>query len=546
MRKFRSLTIALLKNNLNFISDGKDNKAKRIGMYLLLAVCFIPVLGFLYFMFSTYFEAYSVLSQAGTVLAIGFFISAFLIFFFSLFIIPGVFYFSKDHETLLTLPIKPHTILAAKFTNCLVYDYTFAIFVMLPLAIAYAQNLPFGIWELLCFIFITMTLPIIPLIYSSIITMLVMRFVPFAKNKDVFNMISGVFIVALALGFSFYTNTLSSTDQATLMTMLMEGNNSLIALFSTFFPYVSNATHMVFDADILQFLIYALWNVGFICIFLLLGKYVYFKAAIGINESSSKSLKIDIRKRSNKTPILRAYAIKEFKLLIRTPIYFTNCILAVVIVPFMFLVCIFQPNLMGSLNQLPLDQILAIPAFPNYAALVITIFSCFCAPMSSIAQTAISREGDHVSFMKFIPVSYEKQLYAKALVGIILSLISILPVWIAIIAYLNFQINIVILSFLGIVLSNVAINLVGILIDTARPKLVWEQETAAVKQNMNSILPMIVSTAICILIGFGMFQLPSDMMFMFMLAIILVLAIIIGICHYIIHRYAGKMFEKIS
>lgn len=546
MRKFRSLTLALLKNNMNFVSDGKDNTVKKLAIYSVLAICFIPIISFLYFIFSSYFEVYGQLSQAGTVVAIGLFIGAFFIFFFSLFIIPGVFYFSKDHETLLSLPIKPHTILAAKFTNCLIYDYTFSFFVIAPLAIAYAQNLPFGIWELLCFVIIILTLPIIPLIYSSIITMLVMRFIPFAKNKDAFNMISGVFIIVLALGFSMYMNTLSPADEATLINMLMEGNNSLVAMFSTFFPYVANATHMIFDADILQFIIYIIWNFGFICIFLLLGKYVYFKGAIGINESASNNHKIDIRKKSNKTPILRAYAMKEFKLLYRTPVYFTNCILTVIIVPFMFIIMLIQPNIRDTLSQLPIDQLFSIPEFPYYVVLAITMFNCFCAPLSSIAQTAISREGDHVSFMKFIPVSYETQLYAKALVSIVINLVSILPVWFVVVAYFKFHIALTILSLLSIIFSNIAINLIGIIIDTTRPKLVWEQETAAVKQNMNAILPMLVSVALCVLIGFGMFQLPSDAIFIFLFVILALLVIIIFACRYVIRNYAVKMFEKIS
>lgn len=546
MRKFWSLSIALMKNNFNFITDGNDKKGKAIAQYVLLTVCMLPLFGVLYMLFVTYFEAYGSFSQTGTVLALGFFLSASLVFFFSLFVIPGVFYFSKDNNTLLCLPLKPHTILSAKFMNCLIYDYAFSIFVVIPLGVAYAQFLPFGIWEFLCFLIIALTLPIIPLIYSSIITMIVMRFVPFVKNKDVFNMISGFLIVFFAFGLSFYLNSLSPADEAALTAMLMEGNNSMIQLFSTFFPFVTNASNMIIDADVMQFILYALWHFGFIALFLFIGNCIYFKGAIGINESSSKSARIDVGKHTRKSPILKAYAVKELKLLIRTPAYFLNCIMSIIIVPFMILIMGFQPEIRDGLALLPIHELLNLPGIAYYIIMVLVIINCFIVPLNTISSTAISREGDHVSFMKFIPVSYSTQIFAKTINGIGIGLLGMLPLWVIIIAYLDFPIMLSLVSLIAIILSNVALNLIGILIDINHPKLIWEQETAAVKQNINGFLIVMVGMLLSFLIGVGLFFVSPDMMMYLTMGVLMLFVVIIAICYVIMQKYTMKMFEKIS
>ena len=184
MRKYLSLTRVLLKNSMGMMSDGKSKKALNVFIYGVLAVCMIP-LGFtLYMMFNTAMAQLQPLQQEGAVLALGFHISSLVTFLFTFFLIPSIFYFSKDSEPLLALPLPPQTILSAKFSVCLVYEYAFTLIVCVPLYIAYANNAAIGIPYILLALAIFITLPIYPLVLSSIITMLLMRFVPFFKNRD--------------------------------------------------------------------------------------------------------------------------------------------------------------------------------------------------------------------------------------------------------------------------------------------------------------------------------------------------------------------------
>ena len=281
MRKYLSLTRVLLKNSMGMMSDGKSKKALNVFIYGVLAVCMIP-LGFtLYMMFNTAMAQLQPLQQEGAVLALGFHISSLVTFLFSIFLIPSIFYFSKDSETLLALPLPPQTILSAKFSVCLVYEYAFTLIVCVPLYIAYANNAAIGIPYILLALAIFITLPIYPLVLSSIITMLLMRFVPFFKNRDRFNMIAGILSIILAFGFSFAMNSGTiAEDPNALISMLTQGNNSMISLFSKIFPAIPFAAEALISSDALQLVYYILITCAALATLLIFSSSVSMAAAI--------------------------------------------------------------------------------------------------------------------------------------------------------------------------------------------------------------------------------------------------------------------------
>ena len=71
MHKYLALTHALLKN-VSLFSDGKSNKIKMMGLYGLIALCFLPTLFLFYIMFDTSIQALSILHLESTVLYLGF------------------------------------------------------------------------------------------------------------------------------------------------------------------------------------------------------------------------------------------------------------------------------------------------------------------------------------------------------------------------------------------------------------------------------------------------------------------------------------------
>ena len=548
MRKYLSLTRVLLKNSMGMMSDGKSKKALNVFIYGVLAVCMIP-LGFtLYMMFNTAMAQLQPLQQEGAVLALGFHISSLVTFLFSIFLIPSIFYFSKDSETLLALPLPPQTILSAKFSVCLVYEYAFTLIVCVPLYIAYANNAAIGIPYILLALAIFITLPIYPLVLSSIITMLLMRFVPFFKNRDRFNMIAGILSIILAFGFSFAMNSGTiAEDPNALISMMTQGNNSMISLFSKIFPAIPFAAEALISSDALQLVYYILITCAALAVLVILGKWLYFKGAIGFSEtkSSRKELSAKDFARVSRHSKVRTYLIKELRLLIRTPVYAINCIGMCVLMPIMLLVIFITADADVLLQQLP-DITPYLDGMLPYAVLAGMASGFLFSNLNMISSTAISREGTNISFMKYIPMSLKQQLQAKVLSGILMSVISMLLTMVCVyfllpIFPLTWYFAAAAASLITIVLGNYA----SLALDILHPKLVWEQEAAAVKQNMSGIVSMLAGMAMTVVTCVLLFILPDDYL-LFGTAGMVIVCIAVDVVFYMrLDSFAQKRFHQL-
>ena len=548
MRKYLSLTRVLLKNSMGMMSDGKSKKALNVFIYGVLAVCMIP-LGFtLYMMFNTAMAQLQPLQQEGAVLALGFHISSLVTFLFSIFLIPSIFYFSKDSETLLALPLPPQTILSAKFSVCLVYEYAFTLIVCVPLYIAYANNAAIGIPYILLALAIFITLPIYPLVLSSIITMLLMRFVPFFKNRDRFNMIAGILSIILAFGFSFAMNSGTiAEDPNALISMLTQGNNSMISLFSKIFSAIPFAAESLISSDALQLVYYILITCAALAVLVILGKWLYFKGAIGFSEtkSSRKELSAKDFARVSRHSKVRTYLIKELRLLIRTPVYAINCIGMCVLMPIMLLVIFITADADVLLQQLP-DITPYLDGMLPYAVLAGMASGFLFSNLNMISSTAISREGTNISFMKYIPMSLKQQLQAKVLSGILMSVISMLLTMVCVyfllpIFPLTWYFAAAAASLITIVLGNYA----SLALDILHPKLVWEQEAAAVKQNMSGIVSMLAGMAMTVVTCVLLFILPDDYL-LFGTAGMVIVCIAVDVVFYMrLDSFAQKRFHQL-
>lgn len=533
---------------MGMLSDGKSKKGFQIALYIFLAICCIPMIGVFYVMFDNMISMAVPLQQEGTMLAIGFHSANMVTFVFSIFLIPSVFYFSKDSETLLALPIKPETILASKFTVCLLYEYVFSMAVSIPLLIAYVHNASVDPLFYIFAILITLTLPVYPLILSSVISMLVMRFVPFFKNRDRFNMIGGILSVALAIAFSTFMNseTMQNADPQEMISLLLQGNNSLISLFAFLFPCVPYAAQALADGSISSILIYLAILLIAIAVFIVMGKYFYFKGAIGFNETGSNRKKMsekDLDKTTHRKNKTITYMGKEFKLLIRTPVYFLNCIGTSAVMPILFVVMYMSS---ASNMDLSILEAISFDGYLPYAILAGLAGGLLFANMNLISSTAISREGTNVMFMKYIPMEFKAQIHAKTNCGIIVSVISMLVM--VIIAYVIFPylpFYYYPICFISSLITCVLGNYIGIMIDMAHPKLVWEQEAAAVKQNMTAMIAMMGGMALCGLMVFIIFMLPDSSIEVVTALIVLTMLVLAILFRILVDKFAGKLFERI-
>ena len=540
MRKFWTLMRVQLKSGAIATTDGTTKQWKKLLLYLVLLVCMLPTLVLIAMLFYYGFDYMRLLDQAGYLMNVGFLMTAVIIFLFSIFAIPSVYYFSKDIDHLLVLPIKPEVILTSKLAVCIVYEYLFAAAVLVPMYISFVLQIGFSFLSFLCFLVIFLTLPIYPLVLSSVLTMVIMRFVPFFNNRDRFNLIGGIIVVAAALGLSFWMQTMETEDMSAVLMALMDGNNSLMQFGTMLFPFVPSAALSCFHGDLLQLLLYLGITAISLVVFLICGKLLYFKGAIGGSETSYSRHTFDQKQLSESRhhSVFRTYLIKEFKILFRTPVFFTNCVLTALLMPIILTVAVYTSLQGMDLRAFITPQLLeSIPNLWCYVLVISFLVGSFMGGINMISSTAISREGTNAYFMKFIPVPVETQAFAKAACGIIISAVSGWLLLIPLHLVLSYPIYLDLIFVVGSLVSVIMTNLFGILIDLLRPKLVWEQEAAAVKQNLNGVISILLSfllAAVC----FGLLYIGWDQVLLIAIGL-LVIQIVLSFLLYVGVKRAG-------
>lgn len=504
MNKFISLTkVLLITGDTPFVKSGKK-KIRGFILFALLATAFLSIAISIGNLTRIIYDSLVPINQEGTVILLAYTLASMLILVFGVFYVLSVFYFTKDIDNLLPLPLKPMEILTSKFLVTLIYEYLIEILFLLPVIICYGVkshgNVLFYIINFLIFI----TIPIIPLIIASILSIVIMSFTNLAKNKDRFKVVSSIVIMFIILGFNMYSNKITSGSMSTikLQNTFAEGKNSFLSTITTVFFNAKLASLAVIKAGSLKGLIYIgiyiAITVLFVILFLVFAQAFYFKGVIGLNQSSSKKTSIsmeELDKGTNSSSSTKALVIKELKILFRTPVYFINCILMNFLWPIFFVLPIVaQPG--GIKDVRNLSKFISQGDNGCVVISISFLISVIISALNCITSTSISREGENLFFMKYIPVNYKKQINAKVLSGITMGFVGVFFMIIVSIFLLrpSFTITllVVIVSVIGIILSSET----GMILDLYFPKLIWDNEQKAVKQNLNVIINLAISAAL--------------------------------------------------
>lgn len=499
------------------------------------------------------YHALAEIQQEGLILAMGFSATCTVVFLFSIFYVMSVFYFSKDIESLLPLPLKPSEILAAKFTVTLFYEYLTELILLVPVLIGFGAAAGAGVSYYIYSLLLFLTMPILPLAYSSLLSMIVMRFTGLARNRDRFRIISGIIVLLLSMVLNFFFAKIgnSSMDPEMLQQIMAQGDNSLVRLISgLFFSNRFAVTALLYSTSVkglVNLALFILISGFFVMLLLGVGEIMYFKGVVGMSEASAKRKKYtetELRKFSGQQPVLWTYTMKELKLLFRTPVYFMNCVLMNFLFPvFLVLPFLVQPEEMSGLRALA--PLIATGKGSSIMLAAAFGIGTFVSVSNGITSTAISREGSNIFVCKYLPVSYKTQIMAKVLSGVSLSAVGMLALLLTAVLFLPVPayllLLIVFVGALGILFS----SFTGILFDLAFPKLVWDNEQKAVKQNLNVVFNMLTSVIIAgipIFVSIAM-SLPLGLTFLLITALFSILDIILYV---MISTLGVRLFERIE
>ena len=533
-KKIFILTKVLLKNSFQQYESSK--KGKKVARNLLYILVFAYIMGLFGFF------SYHIINTLQQIHQESIFIGIFLIGIAFFIILQGVvsatnvFYFSKDLEYILPLPLKPTEILISKLNVILITEYVVEILFGLIPMIMFGILTSAGITYYIIAFLVLLIFPIIPLILSTILVMVIMSFTKGVKNKDRFQLIVPILAIIFVFFISFASTGTSEVTEEELLEKLLQANQ-MIEIINDKFIIFKPAINAIINSNFVEFIKLALMTIISYILFLFIGNKIYFRGAIGNLSSGNKNKGIIKRNSIKINKIGKSYIVKEFKNLLRNPIYFVQCVLPSIFMPILLLgISVFTiiSNEANNLEEIS-DVLKNIVQTPMGLAVIIAIIE-FLYGMLYIAPTAISRDGSNAIFMKYIPVSYYKQLIYKGVpnvfFGTITSIIVLIFVYVLTGASLLFLAISFVINFILLIIQTLLMELV----DLKRPKLEWSTEYAVVKQNLNLLWPFVLGI-VEIIIAFGIAFLVKDITYFVFAGIFATIHILITI---FINRYILK------
>lgn len=503
MHKMWTLALAMYKSGGGLNGGAFLGKKKKIattgrtGSTALVAVCFLPMAYMVLQISAGMYAAFRPEGQQALLLQFANAISAYLTLMFGIYHVASTLYFSSDNVYLLSLPVSPSQLAGARFINLLFYEYMVNAVVWIPY-IVYGVMDNAGVAYYASAAVSFALLPVIPLAVCCFLVMLLMRLMPFFRNKDVFTIVAMSLLIVGMIAFSMI---LSSAQ-----TMMGLGGNMPLGAISAdsglllaskyLFPGLSFSANALAAAgsgqSLVSLLLYIACCALAFSVFLLLARFFYLRAVLSAQTVHARKPAREKRDDGQRS-VFSALLHKEWRLLSRSPTALLNCVVGNFLMPVIFLISIFSSQAARGQGNMLRDLAESIPwGQDGVASLVLCV--CFAGGMflggtNLISTTALSREGSaNFAQLRSFPVSYMRQAAAKISLGVALGIGAVIVMLVAAGILLSMPIALIVPGLIVAAVAVLLVNILGFLLDLRRPRIHWENEQQAIKQNFNGVI----------------------------------------------------------
>ena len=412
-------------------------------------------------------------------------------------------YFSTDIDRLLPLPIRGREIAAAKFSAAYKMENVMQFILILSCTIGFGLSSDMPLWRWPIAILLGLTLSMIPMMYCAILGILLMAFTRVVKSRDTVRKISVIFMLVVFALMALALTTLKKVDVDSWIVNAASQDIPFVRVMNVVFFENALLVEFMNDGNVLSLLIYAVLHIAILAVFLLVADRFYINSVSRLGEGThrSKHSAVHMDWALQKRDAFRSYIAKEWKILRRTPVFFTNCILITWIWPVFVVIA----GVMTGMDMTPGAVRDRIGDGETGFALGAMI-AAFAAPfimgaMNSLGSNAFSREGKHYEVLQFLPVPIRTQWNAKAAIGVMVTFLGTAPFFLFFGIYAGVPVLQILLYILITAAASVAVTYMGMLLDSVNPKLVWEDALSALRENYNTFFCMAIAIGIAALIG---------------------------------------------
>ncbi len=445
--------------------------------------------------------------QQYALLTLGFLAGQLFILLFGLFYVISAFYFSKDVEMLIPLPVRPFQVMMSKFGIILVNEYLTVAFLVLPVLIYFGILSRAGMLYWFEAALIYLFLPVIPLAFVSLLIIVLMRFVNLGKKKDALIVVGSIFLIVLGMSLQFWLNRSSGeVPDSQAVVKFFASPDSLLNQIGSRFPPSIWATKALARGFSVSGLLHLLLFAG-TSLLLLVGmvagaEVLFYRGLVGLGESGRRrsiSLADISRQVSSGRHPVRAVLAREWRLMNRTPIFLLNGVLTVVIIPVVIL-------LMATAGSSQSDLTVLIKLINSAQILGVVLasagFMAICGTLNGTSSSTFSREGSQFWISKVIPASAREQVTAKFIHSYIIALLGIAAASAVLLLQFHIRFALFAAALALALCASFVLTAVGMAIDLARPLLDWTNPQKAIKQNLNVLLAILADIAILTILAF--------------------------------------------
>lgn len=476
----------------------------------------------------------------------------------------NIFFFSKDFQNILYMPIKPIEILIAKFNTILSIIYILEGMLLINPLLIYGILASKIISYYVIIFFILIIFPIFFILIISTIMLFAIQLARLIKNKDVFQVLISMcvtFIIiyseiyAYKLVFNSNIMNVQITENEEIHAVIMNTDelNFKLKKFDSYFIVINPIINMIETVNIKNVLIEGtkiiLINILMFAIFLFLGKLVYFKNLLKnityVNRKKIVKKNRKIKYREGK--IKDSYVKNEFFKIMKNPTFFLQCIVQyiVIIIISLLLINMFMPIIIKIFIEQDAITKLGKNNF---------IFQCMCIILeilqilfsfNAMSITIVSREGKDAIIMKYIPVSLFKQFIWKNIPQVLINIIPIIGLAVVVNNNTNIRMIYYIIGIILAMILNIVNCILMSIVDLKNPNLNWTTETSIFKNNKNRIYQYLETFVIILMLLYLTKILKNINIFisLTLLMLIIINALIIIIVY--IKKNINKLFSKI-
>ena len=400
---------------------------------------------------------------------------------------------SKDTNILMTMPIRDEEIYLSKFLAIVLSKFEIFYFYILMILV-YLFNMGFSFIKFFGMIINSFPIFVTSVAIISIFIMVIMRYSNIRFYKTSLKFIGYGFLLLL-LGFIYFYSYRKNGDENIIKLVtkfFLDHKDKLSLLFFHTRIYGKSLGGSGIDFIVYTFLLY-IYTFLILYILAKIASKIYFDSLLG-NEKR-KIHKKNIKISSKKSSIIIAIFKKDFKTIIKSPVYLFPIISSMII-----FTCIWG---FGTIEMFDFIKKLDFSNVKIYLFIIIGafVFRFFISANDLAINSSLSREGESLYQTLTLPISPKENILGRALsinfVNLIVNIFFCLVV--KFIIKINIPVSLAI--FLGFTLESLLSSFLGLLMDANSVNIHWQKERDLTKGSSQNVGYYVISGITMTIVG---------------------------------------------